>query len=211
MRKIILILLIVACGKLVKAQHAGYTAITDIAKLEEQFTAIARKTETIKSDFVQDKNLSMLSEKITSKGKFWFKKEGLLRMEYEKPYEYVMILNKGDMYIKDGKKETKVSLKSNKIFQQVNKIIVDCVRGTVFDNPDFTTKAFENSGTYMVKLSPATKGLKDFFKNIDVVIDKKDYSVTTIIMNENSGDNTALHFTNRAFNTPIPDAIFAVK
>jgi outer membrane lipoprotein-sorting protein len=53
--------------------------------------------------------------------------------------------------------------------------------------------------------------LKDFFKNIDVVIDKKDYSVTTIVMNENSGDNTTLHFTNRELNVAIPDALFAIR
>ena len=198
-------------GFTVQAQLAGYTPVTDIAKFKDQFAAIAKKTETIKSDFTQEKNLSMLSEKIVSKGKFWFKKDNLLRMEYNKPFEYLMILNKDNMYIKDGQKESKVSTKSNKLFQQINKITVDCVQGTVFSNPDFVTKVYENKGTYIVEMSPVGKALKEFFKTIDVIINKDDYEVSTIEMNENSGDNTIIHFTNRELNTPIPDAIFTVK
>jgi outer membrane lipoprotein-sorting protein len=213
MRKLILILFIVISGHVVKAQ-AVYSPITDAKELEkfkEQFSEIAKKTVTIKSDFVQEKNLSMLSEKITSKGKFWFKKENMLRMEFDKPYEYLMILNKDNMYIKDGQKESRVSLKSNKIFQQINKIIVNCVQGTVFNSADFTTSPYEGKNSYKVELSPITKGLKEFFDNIDVIIDKKDYSVTTIVMNEKSGDNTTLHFINRELNTALPDALFDIK
>jgi len=211
MRKIILILSIIIGGLALQAQPAGYTPVTELAKFREQFDAISQKTETIKSDFVQEKNLSMLSEKIVSKGKFWFKKDSRLRMEYTTPFEYLMILNKDNMYIKDGKQETKVSVKSNKIFQEINKIIVDCVQGSVFNNPDFAAIAYENKINYMVELSPVAKGLKEFFKTIDVFIDKKDYSVNMIVMNENSGDNTMLHFTNRELNTVIPDALFAIK
>ncbi len=213
MRKLILILLIVISDHVIKAQ-AVYSPISDakeLAKFKEQFSEIAKKTETIKSDFVQEKNLSMLSEKISSKGKFWFKKENMLRMEFDKPYEYLMILNKDNMYINDGKKESRVSLKSNKIFQQINKIIVNCVQGTVFNNPDFITSPYESKNSYKVELSPVNKTLKDFFDNIDVIIDKKDYSVTTIVMNEKSGDNTTLHFINRELNTAIPDALFDIK
>ena len=211
MRKIILLLFITSLNIAAKGQTAGYTPVADQAKFTEQFTAIAKKTETIKSDFLQEKNLSMLSEKISSKGKFWFKKENQLRMEYERPFEYLMILNKDNIYIKDGNKESRVSVRSNKIFQQINKIIVGCVQGAVLNNLDFAMKAFENKSTYLVELTPAAKTLKEFFKNIDIIVDKKDYGVTTIVMNENSGDNTTLHFINRELNTPIPDALFNIK
>ncbi len=211
MRKIILVLFVLISGLTAKAQLVGYTTVADLPKFKEQFTVIAKKTETIKSDFTQEKNLSMLSEKIVSKGKFWFKKDNLLRMEYTNPYEYLMILNKDNMYIKDGQKENKVSTKSNKLFQQINKITIDCVQGAVFSNPDFVTKVYENKSTYLVELSPVGKALKEFFKTINVIINKSDYEVTTIEMMENSGDNTIIRFTNREINTIIPDAIFAIK
>ncbi|WP_448699584.1 outer membrane lipoprotein carrier protein LolA [Mucilaginibacter sp. AW1-3] len=211
MRKIIFIFFVLILGFTAKAQTGGYTTVTDLANFKQQFIAIATKTETIKSDFVQEKNLSMLSEKITSKGKFWFKKNSMLRMEFNKPFEYLMILNNDKMYVKDGGKESKVSVKSNKIFQQIDRIIVDCVQGAVFNNPDFIARAYENKGNYKVELTPVSKTLKEFFKNIDVVVDKKNYEVTTIEMNENSGDSTVLHFINKELNTVIPDALFAIR
>jgi len=211
MRKLMLVFCIMVSIFSVQAQPHGYTTVADIAKFKDQFATIAKKTESIKSDFVQEKNLSMLSEKIVSKGKFWFKKDNLLRMEYNTPYEYLMILNNDNMFIKEGQKENKVSLKANKIFQQINRIIIGCVQGTALSNPDFKTNIFENGSTYIVELSPLAKGLKEFFKTIQVVIDKKDYSVTDINMYENSGDNTTIHFLNRAFNIVIPDALFTIK
>lgn len=211
MRKIILIVWIVVSGLIVQAQHPGYTQVTELTKFKEQFSAAAQKTLTIKSDFVQEKNLSMLSEKIVSKGKFWFKKDNLVRLEYTQPYQYLMIINKNNVYIKDGQKENKLSSKSNKLFQQINKITVDCVQGTALNNADFATKIFENKGTYLVELTPVAKGLKDYFKTINVVVDKKDYSVNTIEMIELSGDNTTLRFINKELNTTIPDALFTIK
>ena len=132
-------------------------------------------------------------------------------MEYVKPYQYLMILNKDNVYVKDGQKENKLSTRSNKIFQQINKITVDCVQGTALDNPNFKTAVFENKTAYLVELSPAAKGLKDYFKTIHVIVDKKDYTVNTIEMLESSGDSTTLHFTNKEINAPLADALFAIQ
>jgi outer membrane lipoprotein-sorting protein len=211
MRKLLLILLIITSAIAVQAQHAGYTTVTDLAKFKEQFAAVAQKTTTIKSDFIQEKNMSMLSEKITSKGKFWFKKNSQVRMEYTQPFNYLMIINQDKVYIKDGQKENTINTKSNKLFQQINKITVDCVQGTALNNPDFSTKIFENKGSYFVELAPVSKNLKEYFKTINIIIDKKDYTVESIDMIENSGDNTLIHFINKEINTNISDALFFIK
>ena len=211
MRKLFLIVLLISGGLCSQAQYPGFTLLADLTKFKEQFSTAAQKTLTIKSDFVQEKNLSMLSEKIVSKGKFWFKKESLVRMEYSHPFQYLMIINKSKVYIKDGQKENTISTKSNKLFQQINKITVDCVQGTALSNPDFKTQVFENKNSYLVELSPVSKGLKEFFKTINVIVDKKDYAVNSIEMNENSGDNTIIRFTNKETNTTIPDALFTIK
>ena len=211
MHKLIFMLFCLIGGLGLKAQYAGYTPLADLAKFKELFSVEAQKVTSIKSDFVQEKNLSMLSEKITSKGKFWFKKDNRVRMEYNQPFQYLMIINKDKVYVKDGQKENTISTKSNKLFQQINKITVDCVQGTVLTNPDFSTRVFENKGAYLVELSPISKNLKEFFKTIVVLVEKKDYSVTRIEMNENSGDNTIIHFVNKEMNTSLPDALFAIN
>lgn len=85
------------------------------------------------------------------------------------------------------------------------------MQGTTLTNPDFKTRVFENKTTSLVELSPVTKGLKELFRSINVVIDKKDFSVTSIDMQEISGDNTHIRFTNKELNATIPDALFIIK
>lgn len=210
--KSVMLLVVITCSAIsAHAQHAGYTQLSDLSKFKQQFAEVAAKTNSIKSDFTQEKSLSMLSEKITSKGKFWYRKTNMLRMEYTQPFSYLMILNKDNVYIKDGPKENKVSTRSNKVFKQINKIVVDCIQGTALNSSDFKSAVYENKGTYLVSLSPVNKQLSDFFKTIEITVDKKDYSVNTIEMLEGSGDSTTLHFTNKEINANIPDALFAIK
>ncbi|MBS1608533.1 MAG: outer membrane lipoprotein carrier protein LolA [Bacteroidetes bacterium] len=209
-RKVFLFLLL-ASGLCVRAQYSGYKLLTDANDFKAKFTAASQKTNTIKSDFVQEKELSMLSEKIVSKGKFWFKRENAVRMEYTTPFQYLMIINNGKIYIKDSQKENKISAKSNKLFEQVNKIMMDCVNGSALSNPDFTTRIFEGSGSYLVELSPVNKSLKNLFKNINLVVGKKDYAVSKIEMHEPSGDNTTINYINREMNVSLPDALFAIN
>ena len=211
MRKILLFSLIIFTGLISRAQYAGYTLMPELTDFKTSFSAAAKKTISIKSDFVQEKNLSMLSEKITSKGKFWFKKDNQVRMEYNTPFQYLLVINKDKVFIKDGQKQNTINTKSNKLFQQINKITVDCVQGNITDNPDFKIRVFESKGGFLVELTPISKGLKDFFKTINVIVDKKDYAVAGIEMNENSGDNTVIRFSNKEMNTNIPDALFAIK
>jgi len=210
--KAIYIFLAFLCFSLsAQAQHPGYSQLTELTKFKQQFAEVAQKTNSIKSDFTQEKSLSMLSDKITSKGKFWYRKPDMLRMEYTQPFNYLMILNKDNVYIKDGQKENKVSTRSNKVFKQINKIVVDCIQGTALSSGDFKSAVYESKGNYLVALSPVNKQLSEFFKTIEITVDKKDYSVSTIQMLESSGDSTTLHFINKEINATIPDALFAIK
>jgi outer membrane lipoprotein-sorting protein len=210
MHKAFFLAVLMLCGILARAQYPGYAAVSDLSKFREAFSAASQKTTSIKSDFIQEKNLTMLSEKITSKGKFWFKKENLVRMEYSQPFQYLMIINKNNVFIKDGQKENKISTASNKLFQQINKITVDCVQGTTLNNSDFNYRVFENDKTFLMELSPTAKNLKEYFKSINVTVDKKDYSVTKIDMRELSGDNTVINFINKELNVTISDALFVI-
>ena len=211
MNKLFLLLAFLACGFLAASQYAGYKLLGDATGFKSQFGNSSQKINTIKSDFVQEKELSMLSEKIISKGKFWFKRENAVRMEYTNPFQYLMIINGSKIYIKDSQKENKVSARSNKLFEQINKIMMDCVKGTALSNPDFTVRIFEGADSYLAELSPVNKNLKSLFKNVNLVVGKKDYGVTAIQMHEPGGDKTVINFTNRELNVNLPDALFAIN
>ncbi len=189
----------------------GFTSIKDIADFKKKFAEASKAVNTIKSDFTQEKNLSVLSEKIKSKGVFMFMKQNRTRMEYTSPFKYLLVINGDKVFIKDEQKSNSFSSKSNKIFENINKIMIDCVQGTALENKNFTSVVYENDKQYLLELTPKLKAFKDFFKKINIFIDKKDYSVNKFDMIEASGDNTVITFTNKQFNTNVTDANFVVK
>jgi len=211
MRKLFILLFVMVGSLSANAQYTGFKPLTNPDLFIKQFSSASEKLTTIKSDFTQEKNMQMLSDKIVSKGKFWFKKDNLMRMEYVSPFKYLVIINKNTVYIKDGEKENKISAGSNKLFKQINKLMIDCVSGSVLNSKDYKAKVFEGNGLFLVEMSLLAKNLKDMFSTIRITIDKKDFSVNKIEMNEASGDNTILIFHNKELNTNISDAVFSIK
>ena len=121
-----------------------------------------------------------------------------------------MVMNGDKMLVRDNEKENKINVKSNKLFQQVNRIMIDCVQGTILDSKDFTTKVFENDKTYLLEMTPTSKSLREFFETIVLTVEKSDYSVKSIEMNEPAGDKTTISFKNKKINETVPDAVFAL-
>lgn len=200
---------ILACGVAV-AQPAGYRSVADTDAFRKQFAAGSQKVTAITSDFVQVKELAALAEKVTATGKFWFKRSNKVRIDYEKPFVYRLIINGDRMLVKDAQKETRINAKSDKLFQQVNRIVVDCVQGTIPESKDFSTRVLEDDKTYRFEMTPVNKTLKEFFQSVVLTVDKKDYAAVSIYMFEPGGDSTAIIFSNKKLNTEVSDAVFAL-
>ena len=192
------------------AQYPGFKPVVDLAEFKKTFATESARVLTITSDFKQEKNLSALTEKITSTGKFWFKRNNRVRIEYLKPFSYLMIMNADKIHVRDNQKENTMNVKSNKVFQQVNRIMIDCVQGTILESKDFSTKVFENEKIYLLEMTPLSKSLRDFFQTIVLRVDKRDYSVNAIEMNEPGGDQTIISFQNKKLNEQVADAVFAL-
>ena len=146
----------------------SFKTVKDTTALKQKIESMSKATTSIESDFTQEKNLSMLSEKIISKGHFVFKKENLLRWEYNTPSKYLIVINKDKVIIKDEKKTTKYDMNSNKVFKEINDIMLSCVQGTIFKSNKFKTSYFESDKYYKLELIPQVKNMKDSFKKINL-------------------------------------------
>src|SRR5450759_5222677 len=187
------------------------TEINNPASFKQKFSEATRKTQTIEADFIQEKNLSILSEKIVTKGRFMFKKEKKLRWEYTDPFHYLIILNNGTMFIQDEEKKSKIDIRNNKMFAEINTIIMGCVQGNLFnDEKKFLSSFFENSRSFMVKLKPLASNLKEYLSEIRIFFDKNDLKVTRLEMHEPLGDYTNIDFFGEKINVNIPDEKFLV-
>jgi outer membrane lipoprotein-sorting protein len=204
------LIIVLIAGLAVSSVAQDYSRVADISGFKKKFTTEASKINSITSSFVQEKVLVALTEKITSTGSFAFKRSNKVRIEYMKPFVYLMIMNGDKMKIRDDQKENTVNMRSNKMFRQINSIIMDCVQGTILDSKDFTSEVFENKDSYLLKMRPVSKNLREFFETINVVVSKNDYSVNSIEMNEPTTDKTVMTFTNKKINQPVADEVFAL-
>lgn len=190
---------------------AGFKPVKDTASFKSKMESQSKLINSIESDFTQEKYLSVMSEKIITKGHFLFKKVNMLRWEYTDPYKYVIAINKDKMFIKDNGKVNKYDINSNKMFKSINEMMVNTVQGNLLNNKDYKAKYFENDKNYLLELSPLQKGAKDFLKVIQLYVDKNDFSVVKVKMIEPSEDYTTIDFLNRKTNQPIADEKFTVK
>lgn len=188
-----------------------FTATKDATALQQQIAAASKKINTIQCDFVQEKAMSMLAEKAVSKGKFYFKREGKVRLEYLQPQKNLVVMNNGKMLLQDAKKTTQMDMHRSKVFQQLNSIIIGSISGDLYSGKEFTVKLFENGTQVKVELNPLSKTLKNFLSTIVVVLDKKDFTAQRIEMNETSGDSTILTFSQKAINGAVNESLFVVN
>jgi outer membrane lipoprotein-sorting protein len=192
------------------AQYPGYRAAVHLEQIKVQLSQEAEKITSIKSNFTQEKALSLLAEKINSEGKFWFKRTDKIRLEYTKPFRYLVILNHGSVMTFDGEKENKIPAQANRIVRQVNHLLADAMQGKILSNADFKSTVFENEKHYLIELSPQSRALGDIYKNINIFVDRKDFTVDAVEMLERNGDKTAIKFFQKELNADLSEELFSV-
>ncbi len=195
----------------VQAQKTGFTPVQSIEAFKKEFVVQNAKLTSVKSLFTQEKTLTLLTEKIVSKGEFYFKRSDKIKISYATPYAYTLIINGDQMITKDQRKESHVNTASNKLFKQVNRIIIECVQGTILNNKDFSVKIFESPSQFLLQMTPQTKAIKEFFETINITLSKHDYSVDEMELNEQGGDVTRMLFTQKQLNVPVSDEVFTLR
>jgi outer membrane lipoprotein-sorting protein len=187
-----------------------YKPMKDTAAFKARISERALKTNTIESDFIQEKNLSVLSEKIITKGHFYFKKENLLRWEYADPFNYVIIINKDKVMIKDEDKVSRYDMNANKMFKSINDMMISSVQGNVLNTKDYSIRYLENPQFFIAELTPLQKGTREVLKTINLFFNRDEYFVAKVKMMEPSGDYTSIDFINHKNNESIPDTKFTI-
>jgi outer membrane lipoprotein-sorting protein len=189
-----------------------FSPLKDVQGFKAKLQEASKVTKTVESDFVQEKSLSVLSDKIISKGQFCFKKENNVRWEYTLPYKYLIIINNDKIFIKDDEHKKQYDAQSNKMFKQINDFMVGCIQGSILSREkEYKITFFENDKNYYVKLVPLAEKMKQIMNEIQIYFDKKDLSVSKLKMVESGGDYTNIEFSNKKLNIDIPDEKFSFK
>ena len=194
------------------ASAQTFKTMSDSKAFQQKLHATAAKTTTLQSEFVQVKHLDVLSEDIESNGKLFYKADDNVRWEYTEPLEYLIVLRKGKVSIKDEGKVSSYDLSGNKTFEKINEMMVSSMKGDLLvDQSDYKYVFKESSSAYLVEMYPKEKKVQEFLKSIKIYFSKKDYSVQKVKMEEQSGDYTLMKFKNQKINGSISDKTFILN
>jgi outer membrane lipoprotein-sorting protein len=205
------LLLLLNSGQLAFSQNKPMDQAS-IETLKKRVKEVAQNTRTLSCDFVQVKEMSMIAEKITSSGKFYLKKEKMLRWEYLKPFSYLIVIRNDQISIKDDNKVNQFNVQSNKLFLEINRIILGSIQGTLLtDEKNFRASYFESPTAWVVKLVTLNARLRESLNEVIIYFNREDFAVGRVDMNESGGDCTKITFTSRKTNQPIADEKFLVN
>lgn len=212
MKKIILAAFITLSASVSAVAQSGYTAVKNTQQVKDKFSQTLKTTNSIQSIFKQTKEMKLLKENIVSTGMFYYKKENKIRIEYQKPYTYLVILNNGQMSITDNYgKKTNIKTSNSKSMKAMNGIMIDCMNGNIFNNKDFKSQINENSKEYSIVLTPMTSEMKSMYQQINVFFDKSQLKIQKLVLKELNGDITTMNYSQTQTNVNINDQLFKNK
>jgi len=204
---LITILLSAVCGNIFSQTGRKLNESEKVA-FEQKMIDRLKEIKALQCDFVQEKISTLVVEKSVSNGIMLYCYPQMLRWEYIKPTQSTLILNAGNAALlnKDGKRTG-----NDKMVKQLGSLIIGLINGHGIKNSkQFSTEVFETDTQYRMVFTPVQKRLQEYFKSIEMKIDKNTLLSPEIVMNENSGDKTVIYMNNIVINKEISQSKFTI-
>jgi len=131
-----------------------------------------------------------------------------LRWEYTYPFSYLIVIHNDEVTIRSDDNVTKFSAQTNKVFTEINRIILGSIRGTILNDSSFSTSFYPANTGYLVKLVPLSPGLRENLTKIMIFFNRTDFTVDKLELYEQAGDYTIIDFSEKKINAPLPDQTF---
>lgn len=199
----------------VTASAFAQSAIRGSGTLESVMRKVAeqqKKTRTLQADFIQQREIALLSEPEVSTGTFVYSRPNNVLWRYDAPKPVTMLISKGVMttyYPQLQKAETaQVKRFEERIFKYMG------ASGAIEELSRYFNFTFiESKGKpfYTMELIPKTKMIAKRVKRIKIWIDRETFLTTKFEYVEGDGDLTRYEFKNVRFNQDVPQSLFAIS
>lgn len=176
--------------------------------LKAKVKALAATTKSITSDFTQYKHLDFLSNDIKTSGTLAFKTPDLVKWQYIDPFKYSVVFKEDKLFINDQGNKSKVDLGSNKLFKQLNTLIINSIKGDMFNDKDFEITYFKLKDNSQVHFKSRDPKFSEFIELFKITFNDKG-DVVEVKLIEPSQDYTKIIFSNRVLNPGLSDAVFS--
>lgn len=209
MKAIYTLLLLLATGSL---YAQPMKKLNNLQEFDKRLAQETQTVQSIESDFTQVKYLDVLDEKVTSRGKFYYKKSNRICMEYARPMNYLIVINGAKLKIVSDGKKSVMNLSSNKMMNQMQDMLTACMVGDLSKmTPNYRLEYLEDASYYLVRIKPVSKAVQAYIAGIEIYLSKKDMSVHKLRLSETATNYTEYEFHNQRFNSLKDEAKFSVR
>ncbi len=181
------------------------------ADFAEKLKTISAATQTIECDFTLTKTMSFMASDVVSEGRFYYMRSVGISLDFTKPSGDQITMG-GDKFriISSGKKAI-VKMDSNPMLGQLKRMLTACMTGDIEMLKEGSVVSFADAGEeYVVTLKPNNRRAKKMMKLITLTFEKEYMSLTTLRMEEASGDVSLYRFFDKKFNENIDPAHFDI-
>jgi len=197
---LILISLLLASAPIMGAQQMGVDEV--VQRLKES----REKTKDFSADLLQEKKLSLLKEKVVSRGRIRFKKPKQFFIEFFHPESSQMSFDGKTLllYFKEEKMAERYQVHANPVVEKY----------LLFSKDPFQEKlaewkiAEDRESVLIMEILPKVK--EGLFVKTRLWISKKDWTVVAMEMVERNGDTTFFRYSNMRVNTGLTDSDFQI-
>jgi len=165
------------------------------------------RTKDFSADLLQEKKISLLKEKVVSKGKIRFKKPDRISVEFFHPETSQMVYDGKTflLYFKEEKMAERYQVQGNPVVEKYMLFSKDPFQGKLAN-----WRILEDRESFLVmEILPKVKD--PLFVKTKMWISKKDWIITGMEMVEKNGDTTILQYSNMRVNTGLLDSDFEIR
>lgn len=191
-------------------QSQDIVQITNPDIIKQEIIKHSAETKNLKSNFVQEKHLSMLEEVVESTGRFAFRRENDILWSYKTPYEYSILVANGKFTIDNEGEIKEFDLNSNPMFGQISNMIIMAVSGNFADNEMFETTFFKSDNFTIAKLKSKDAIISEMLSSIEIYFNNN-LDVVKVKFNEAGDDFTLIKFADLERNIKIEDDEFILS
>lgn len=182
--------------------------------VEQAFQSeLRRKNEqvnSIKCEFTQTREMSILANAVSKTGTFYFVKPGNMLLAFHDG-DFIKMTSQW-FEMKTGSNVTTTSVTSNPMLRSLSSILSACVVGD-FDKMSngFAVNYQQTASEWVITLKPQRGKAASKISRIVISFDKRDMSLNELRMEEKSGDYTSYRFAQKQFNVAVDSKLFNVS
>ncbi|HBH61400.1 MAG TPA: hypothetical protein DDX85_06630 [Nitrospiraceae bacterium] len=187
---------------------------SDMRDLLRQMERQVADFSSLKTDFTQEKNLSVFRNKIIIKGRIYLQKPGTVAWHVDEPLKYSVLIT--DKLIRQWDEDTnqvqEIPLSKNPMFRVVIDQLTAWFSGRYVQLLDDYTVSPRNTHPLEIEFIPReSSNVKKIIKAITITFREDRKYLQKVRFDEVSGDSTTIIFHNTVFNAPLKSSDFEVK